>query len=126
MFYLQPFPLISPFFSIPEQNCNSAEEQCCKIRPNPPPTQCPDDSYVCVSPSLCNNGLLNFDAQNAISAQQPVSFLLLYFSFFLSLSFSRGPRLSLVVFVVKRLALESCYCFLLARTCSVLPSFFGG
>ncbi|KAL1374244.1 hypothetical protein pipiens_004957 [Culex pipiens pipiens] len=33
-------------FNTNNQNCNSAEEQCCKIRPNPPPTQCPDDSYV--------------------------------------------------------------------------------
>uniref|UniRef100_A0A182W759 Uncharacterized protein n=1 Tax=Anopheles minimus TaxID=112268 RepID=A0A182W759_9DIPT len=52
------------------ENCNSATEQCCKIRPTPA-TRCPDDSYVCVSPSLCNNGLLNFDAQNAISTRQP-------------------------------------------------------
>ncbi|XP_058450714.1 inactive serine protease scarface isoform X3 [Malaya genurostris] len=61
-------------FNTNNQNCNSASEQCCKIRPAPPPppaTQCPDESYVCVAPSLCNNGLLNFDAQNAISSQQP-------------------------------------------------------
>ncbi|XP_053692094.1 mucin-5AC [Sabethes cyaneus] len=58
-------------FNTNNQNCNSATEQCCKIRPTPPATQCPDDSYVCVSPSLCNNGLLNFDAQNAISSLQP-------------------------------------------------------
>ncbi|XP_058814873.1 inactive serine protease scarface isoform X3 [Topomyia yanbarensis] len=61
-------------FNTNNQNCNSATEQCCKIRPAPPPppaTQCPDESYVCVAPSLCNNGLLNFDAQNAISSQQP-------------------------------------------------------
>uniref|UniRef100_A0A182PMN1 Uncharacterized protein n=1 Tax=Anopheles epiroticus TaxID=199890 RepID=A0A182PMN1_9DIPT len=59
-------------FNTNNQNCNSATEQCCKIRPTPA-TRCPDDSYVCVSPSLCNNGLLNFDAQNAISTRQPVS-----------------------------------------------------
>ncbi|KFB49134.1 hypothetical protein ZHAS_00017288 [Anopheles sinensis] len=53
-------------------NCNSATEQCCRIRPTPA-TRCPDDTYVCVSPSLCNNGLLNFDAQNAISTQQPTA-----------------------------------------------------
>nr|XP_040232794.2 inactive serine protease scarface isoform X2 [Anopheles coluzzii] len=57
-------------FNTNNQNCNSATEQCCKIRPTPA-TRCPDDSYVCVSPSLCNNGLLNFDAQNAISTRQP-------------------------------------------------------
>uniref|UniRef100_A0A182SV50 Uncharacterized protein n=1 Tax=Anopheles maculatus TaxID=74869 RepID=A0A182SV50_9DIPT len=52
------------------ENCNSATEQCCRIRATPA-TRCPDDSYVCVSPDLCNNGLLNFDAQNAISTRQP-------------------------------------------------------
>uniref|UniRef100_A0A182NUB0 Uncharacterized protein n=1 Tax=Anopheles dirus TaxID=7168 RepID=A0A182NUB0_9DIPT len=57
-------------FNTNNQNCNSATEQCCKIRPTPA-TRCPDDSYVCVSPDLCNNGLLNFDAQNAISTRQP-------------------------------------------------------
>uniref|UniRef100_A0AAG5DIH9 Peptidase S1 domain-containing protein n=1 Tax=Anopheles atroparvus TaxID=41427 RepID=A0AAG5DIH9_ANOAO len=57
-------------FNTNNQNCNSATEQCCRIRPMPA-TRCPDDTYVCVSPSLCNNGLLNFDAQNAISTQQP-------------------------------------------------------
>lgn len=56
-------------FNTNNQNCNSATEQCCKILPAPPPTQCPDNTYVCVSPDLCNNGLLNFDAQNAISPQ---------------------------------------------------------
>ncbi|XP_053673132.1 inactive serine protease scarface-like [Anopheles nili] len=56
-------------FNTNNQNCNSATEQCCKIRQTPA-TRCPDESYVCVSPSLCNNGLVNFDAQNAISTSQ--------------------------------------------------------
>uniref|UniRef100_A0A182MBI4 Uncharacterized protein n=1 Tax=Anopheles culicifacies TaxID=139723 RepID=A0A182MBI4_9DIPT len=60
-------------FNTNNQNCNSATEQCCRIRPTPA-TRCPDDSYVCVSPDLCNNGLLNFDAQNAISTRQPIIF----------------------------------------------------
>ncbi|XP_052893104.1 uncharacterized protein LOC128300896 [Anopheles moucheti] len=57
-------------FNTNNQNCNSGTEQCCKIQQTPA-TRCPDDSYVCVSPDLCNNGLLNFDAQNAISTRQP-------------------------------------------------------
>ncbi|XP_050082216.1 inactive serine protease scarface isoform X3 [Anopheles aquasalis] len=57
-------------FQATSESCNSQTEQCCWIRPTPA-TRCPDDSYVCVAASLCNNGLLNFDAQNAISTRQP-------------------------------------------------------
>uniref|UniRef100_A0A8W7K5T8 Peptidase S1 domain-containing protein n=1 Tax=Anopheles albimanus TaxID=7167 RepID=A0A8W7K5T8_ANOAL len=57
-------------FRAASESCDSQTEQCCRIRPTPA-TRCPDDSYVCVAASLCNNGLLNFDAQNAISTRQP-------------------------------------------------------
>ncbi|XP_055592958.1 inactive serine protease scarface-like isoform X3 [Uranotaenia lowii] len=56
-------------FDSTKHSCNSETEQCCSIV-RAPPTQCPDNTYVCVSQSLCNNGVLSYDAQNSISAQQ--------------------------------------------------------